>query len=153
VHAVARDAVTPLHVSSRRGHVAATVALLDAGASVTARTIHQQTALHLAADAGHADCVTCLIGRGSPVDATAAQRRTPLHVACRRGRVAATRALLPHCPRAVLDAVSDGGLTALDLAARDGHIGCVSALLAAGASVTLAGVGARTLPADISAVL
>jgi ankyrin repeat protein len=62
-------AYTPLHLASQRGHGAAVVRLLAAGAKAGGTTATGVQALHLAAQAGSVEAVKALVDHGADVNA------------------------------------------------------------------------------------
>lgn len=118
---------TPLMMAARSGSVAAVQALLDRGARVQTReTLRGTTALMWAAEQGHAPIVRLLLQHGA--DPTAQSK--VLNPIQRRG-LGFARGAGPDLPRGP----AIGGVTALILAARQGELASVEALLAAGARV------------------
>lgn len=86
---------TPLLVASRSGHSGVVGSLIDAGASVDARTTTGETALHYAAAAGSVETVERLLDRGAEVDATEHTKgQTPLMFAAALNRADVLRTLL-----------------------------------------------------------
>lgn len=69
---------TPLHWSTRQGHLEATVALIRAGGDPSLRDAEGCGCLHLAAQFGHTAVVAYLVARGVPPDAPDAGGMTPL---------------------------------------------------------------------------
>ena len=69
VSIAADDGATPLHLSASNGHLAVTVALVEAGAELDAKTIDGSTPLHVAAEGGHLG-VCLLYTSPSPRDRT-----------------------------------------------------------------------------------
>ena len=72
---------TPLHYAARGGHAACVTLLLQARASVLARTQGGATPLMRAAFAGHADVCTLLLRAGSAAEAQDADGETAAHKA------------------------------------------------------------------------
>jgi ankyrin repeat protein len=86
---------TPLQVAAREGSAAAVKALLDAGASVAARSTNGVTALHEAAMGGNVTVVGLLISAGADVNAAEpAYGQTPLMLAAAKGRTEAVKMLV-----------------------------------------------------------
>jgi ankyrin repeat protein len=116
------DGQTALMLIARGNNVAAATLLLDRGANPTAReSQHQQTALMWAAANHQGPMTRLLVERGADLDAkTATDLMTPL--------VSAEPRAQPRSP---------GGMTALMLAAREGCLECVQAMIEKGASIDL----------------
>ena len=107
---------TPLMEAARTGSVEAVKLLLDHGAQVNAKeTLRQTTAIMWAAEQDHADVVRLLAARGADVSAQSLiAEPKKRHGVNYKGTEAKT-----------------GGLTALVLAAREGGVASVEALLGA----------------------
>jgi ankyrin repeat protein len=88
------------------------------------------TALHLAAHFGHATTLAALLASGADANlySRAFERNLPLHAACAGGKVECALRLLPATRD--IDARQGGGWTALMLAAEDGLLPVVAAMLA-----------------------
>ncbi|KAK9834186.1 hypothetical protein WJX81_006554 [Elliptochloris bilobata] len=138
---------------------------------INACNAHGQTPLILACEQGRAECVAYLLSLGA--DALAvddAQRRNALHHASAGSHVAALKALLSDATRMhteegslplrnvrvldmsgqcrYIDSRAENGLTAMHIAAAVGSLGCVRALLGAGASLMV-----RTVDLDMPSLL
>jgi len=123
--AAAPPAVPPLLACARAGTVSGVTALLGAGADVNAREPRaQQTALMWAASHDRADIVRLLLERGADP-----------HARSRTTRRVVNRATPRDTNVAVVGAISEGGSTALMLAARQGAAAAARALLDGGARV------------------
>ncbi len=86
---------TPLHLAARRGHDAAALALIAAGADVSAMATTGVAPLHLAAAAGSRPLVEALLAKGAAVDVKEPQwGQTPLMFAAAAGRTDAAKALV-----------------------------------------------------------
>src|SRR5687768_10021067 len=73
VNVARADGMTALHWAARRGDVAMTQALIDAGAHVEAQTrLGAYTPLHVAANGGHAAVVRALLGAAANAKAATA---------------------------------------------------------------------------------
>ena len=117
--------------------MAATRALLIAGADVTLRTVGDgESALDLAADRGHVDIARALLEHGVEADAAGETGWTPLHIAAANGNAGMVLSLL--CLKgAAIDGLGNLGVTPLLLATAQGHVAATQALLSAGADVAL----------------
>lgn len=102
------------------------------------------TALHLAAHFGHAGTVAALLASGADANlaSRAFERNLPLHAACAGGKADCALRLLP--ATADVNARQGGGWTALMLAAEDGLVPVVAALLARNADRTLVNDAGKT---------
>jgi len=163
---------TALMLAAQAGEIEAAVALLDAGADPNAvESAHGQSALMFAAAFDRADVVRTLVARGAKADATSkvvdlaaltdpgeGDGRPPEPPGSQRA--AAPRR--PAAPAGVAGATrpfryneligTQGGLSALHFAARQGAAAAARALVEAGADVNLASPGDRTTPLLIAAL-
>ncbi len=169
---------TPLMLAAGSGSVPTVTALLDAGADVNAvEHVRNETALMFAAAQGRADVIRVLLAHGadwkpatrildwahvSPTDprllqvddtagTKAADDRAPSGApgpAAGGGRRAGSSRFLAY-PRLV---GTQGGLTALLFAARQGHADAVQALVDGGADINQVDPGDRTSPLMIAIV-
>ena len=87
---------TPLHISSRRGHVEITRVLLEHGADREARDEHDYNPLEQAAEMGHVELVQVLLEYGADANARDKSGYTPLHFASEFVKPAVIRVLLKH---------------------------------------------------------
>ena len=85
---------TPLHVSSRRGHVDITRVLLKHGADTETRDNSDFSPLEDAAQGGHVELAQVLLEHGAYVNTRDATGCTPLYLASGWGNPAIVRALL-----------------------------------------------------------
>ena len=90
------DKETPLHVSSRRGHVEISRILLDYGADIEARDDDDYSPLDRASIAGHVKLVKVLVEYGADTNAPHKRGDTPLLLASSWGNPAGVRALLDY---------------------------------------------------------
>ncbi len=138
VNASQGDGMTALHWAADRGDVALGLLLIDAGASVEARTrIGAYTPLHLASRAGEASLVVALLDAGADGTArTTTGGAQPIHFAAASPDGAVVRALIANGadPDARDEALEQ---TPLMFAAGAGRIEPTKALLEAGADVSL----------------
>ncbi|XP_045118026.1 serine/threonine-protein phosphatase 6 regulatory ankyrin repeat subunit A-like isoform X7 [Portunus trituberculatus] len=89
--------VRPSHVYCPSGSADAILALINAGASVSADDKDGLTALHCAASRGHLDCLDCLLNFcGAEVDTLDSNGCTPLFYAVTLGHADCTGLLLHH---------------------------------------------------------
>ncbi|XP_071548370.1 uncharacterized protein [Panulirus ornatus] len=89
--------VRPSHVYCPSGSADAILALINAGASVSAEDKDGLTALHCAASRGHLDCLDCLVNFcGAEVDTLDSNGCTPLFYAVTLGHADCTQLLLHH---------------------------------------------------------
>ena len=119
----------PLHIASENGHRERVLALLQRGADVLAKNSAGSTALQLALEKGHADCASLLQTNARDDDRNT--RNTPLHTAAEGGDLARVSQLVD--AGAVLDANSNKGYTALELAVEKGHASVAALLRSKGA--------------------
>ena len=88
------DASTPLHLTSRQGHVDVARMLVERGADVSAQAEDGWTPLHWASSRGHVDVARMFVERGADVSAQAEGGWTPLQLASSRGHVDVARMLV-----------------------------------------------------------
>lgn len=122
---------TPLMVAASEGHVEVARWLLENGAALDAKAEGSgDSALALAAYYGHADLVELFVGAGADVDAVDLAGRTPLMAAAEMGHLEAVQLLQSKQEKLDGDAVLSAATTdALLLAARNGHLDIVDALV------------------------
>lgn len=125
----------PLLVAARNGHLGIIRELLRAGAPPSTP---KRKPIIAAAAVGCDKAVQLLLSAGADINCTDSWGMTPLMWAARHGRVSTTKFLLSK--QAQLDLLSDrlsnGRLTALGFAERDGHAEIVRLLRQAGATQT-----------------
>jgi len=138
---------TALMMAAKTGNVAAVKALLDAGANVNASEfLRGTTALMWAAEQGHADVIQLLAGRGADLNMTSRVispvKRRGLGFAGGGGFVGARFAKEQAADQAGQQQLGPpvGKLTALLIAAREGSVESVKALLAVHANANQASV-------------
>lgn len=128
-----------LHRAADTGQAELVALLLEAGASVDARTrfrtpMHaRRTPLMLASAAGHEAVVRLLLERGADASLLDADHRSALSLAARAGHLAVVRRLIE--AGAPLDPVDDQQRTPLHAAIAAGHPEAAMALIDAGADV------------------
>lgn len=174
------NGTTPLMLASAAGKVAAVKALIDRGADVLAReAVKGETALTFAAAFGRADVIRVLTARGADVKATTRvadlaglAKEEQERFAAERGNnggqagrgnapAAGGRGGAPQAPQIAgvnrqynyTELVGSwGGLAPMHLAARQGEIESVKALIDAGADVNQRGAGDPVTPLLIATV-
>lgn len=142
---------TPLHWACSRGNTAVVTALLNAGATVSARDGAGKTPLHCAAQVGHTAVVLALLDhfglapREMPAEVPAMVAAAPVEVDGAGPPSAAAAAAVQHddVSMSVVDARNAYGSTALHRAAFNGRDGVVVALLMGGAGVGVVGKSGR----------
>lgn len=142
---LARDPPLTLHEAATLGRAARVTELL-AGAPWAVDTLAPDgwTALHLAAHFGHGETLAVLLAAGADPNlyGRGFERNLPLHAACAGGKVECALRLLPVTRD--IDARQGGGWTALMLAAEDGLLPVVAALLARRADRALVNDAGKT---------
>ncbi|CAN0432567.1 unnamed protein product, partial [Hapterophycus canaliculatus] len=128
--------LSALHVAARFGHVAAINVLLDAGAAASAADSLGSTPLHAATAASSLAAMMALAKRGADINKMNNEGKSPLHVAATVRGVGAVNVLVG----AGADVNARGGSpgdksTALDVAAKRGHVSAIISLVVAGAVV------------------
>ncbi len=167
VDAPDRRGMTPLMWAAARGSTEVVKQLLESGAAVDRRAADGSTALMLAAANGFTDIVRALVLRGADVIA-ARGGRTARQVALERGHADAAMLLeqAEALGRRLLQAATEGhdmvirqvlamgapfnvaderGMTALMIAARNGDLGILQALLSRGADPSIRDSQGRTV--------
>ncbi|MED6157267.1 E3 ubiquitin-protein ligase xbat32 [Stylosanthes scabra] len=154
---------SPLHYSAAHGHHEIVYLLLESGVDINLRNYRGQTALMQACQHGHWEVVlTLILFKANIHKADYLNGGTALHLAALNGHTRCIRLLLAdYIPsisdfwkllksddfkltkvfdysglREVINRTSDGGLTALHMAALNGHVESVQLLLELGASVS-----------------
>ncbi|KAL1372047.1 hypothetical protein HN51_002213 [Arachis hypogaea] len=154
---------SPLHYSAAHGHHEIVYLLLESGVDINLRNYRGQTALMQACQYGHWEVVqTLILFKANIHKADYLNGGTALHLAALNGHTRCIRLLLAdYIPsisdfwkllksddckltsefdhsglREVVNRTSDGGITALHMAALNGHVESVHLLLELGASVS-----------------
>jgi len=96
VNARGFDGETPLHVSSRLGHVEIALVLLKHGADTEAQDKYDFSPLERVAIGGHVEVAQVLLEHGADANAQNKKRYTPLYWASGRGKPAVAQVLLRH---------------------------------------------------------
>ena len=78
---------TPIHFSSRYGHVNVVDYLVKSGSNIDAKNLNDLTALHIASLNGHVNVVEFLVKSGSDIEARTKDNFTALHIASQNGHV------------------------------------------------------------------
>lgn len=105
---------SPLHWSSKEGHIKIVDLLMVRGARINATNRGDDTPLHLAAAHGHQDIVHMLLRNRADVNFTNEHGNTPLHYACFWGYQAVAEDLVTH--GALVSLANKDGDTPLDKA-------------------------------------
>ncbi|KAJ4816493.1 Ankyrin repeat family protein [Rhynchospora pubera] len=156
---------SPLHFAAARGHHGIVSLLIESGVDINLRNYHGQTALMQACQYGHWEVVQTLMIFQAHIHKTDyLNGGTAIHFAALNGHARCIRLLLTdyvpgaanfwdfmqnisvqdelcigdHDLRNLIDVVNhkaDGGITALHMAALNGHVECIQLLLDFGASV------------------
>ncbi|KAL0316581.1 UNVERIFIED_CONTAM: putative E3 ubiquitin-protein ligase XBOS32 [Sesamum radiatum] len=156
---------SPLHYSAAQGHYEVVSLLLESGVDINLRNYRGQTALMQACQYGHWEVVQILMLLKANIDSTDyLNGGTALHLAALNGHARCIRLLLadhiPSIPNVssilrkklkndesvsafdwralaeIVNGTADGGVTALHMAALNGHAETVHLLLDLGASVS-----------------
>ena len=128
------DASTPLHLSSRKGHLNLARMLVDRGADVSAQDENGWIPLHRASSMGHIDVVQMLVECGADVSTQDKDGRTPLHRASSMGHIDVAQMLVER--GADVSAHDKNGWTPLHWAFSRSHVDVARMLVERGADVS-----------------
>ena len=128
------EGFTPLHTALANGLVHASEILLGRGASVDAVTKKGLTPVHIAAQKGYIKILQRLVASHAAIEVKTHDGSTALHLAAAGNQVDMVKYLINSEP-GLRDLRNSSDLTALHVAAQNGHLASVEALLAAGASI------------------
>jgi ankyrin repeat protein len=128
--------LTPLHLTSREGHVDVARMLMKHGADVSAQDQYKSTPLHWASSSGHLDVARMLVERGADVSAQARGKNgfTPLHWALKNHHLDMAL-MLVDCGADVSAQDEDGG-SPLHWALKNHHLDVARILVERGADVS-----------------
>ena len=122
---------TPLHLTSRMGHVDLARLFIEHGADVAAQSKDGTTPLHRASEGGHVDLAQLLIEHGADAAAQCKKGTTPLHQASEWGHGDLAQLLIIHSADAA--AQSEDGTTPLHWASFWGDVDLARLLIEHGA--------------------
>ena len=129
------DASTPLHLTSRQGHVDVARMLVERGADASVQDEDGRTPLHHASSRGHVDVARMLVERGADVSVQDEDGRTPLHHASSEGHVDVARMLVER--GADVSVQAEDGWTPLHQASSEGHVDVARMLMERGADASV----------------
>lgn len=143
-----KDALTnngwsPLRLAVYHARVAVAKALLAAGVDIKTKDTRGDTPLHHAAEYGQLEVVRLLLLKGADKNASGYDGWTPLHVAVYHDRAAVVGALLA----AGVDTrrrFSEEKLSAIHLAAENGHLGVLKVMIQHGVDLSFPASRGRT---------
>jgi ankyrin repeat protein len=126
------DESTPLHLSSREGHVDIVRFLVEHGANTSAQDQLGQTPLHVASWNGHLDIARILVEHGANASAQDLRGSTPLYSASANGHLDIARFLVEHGANTADQ--DRHGSTPLHSASGGGHLDIAQFLVEHGAN-------------------
>jgi ankyrin repeat protein len=125
------DGITAVMRAANGGHVRVVHMLLQ---DLALAAVHQsdqlgRTAMHWAAEGGRGETITYLMSKGASATTRAARGLTPLMAAAMLGRTGVVQMLFERVWQVNLEEADEGGLTALHMAAMNGHAEVAAYLL------------------------
>ena len=133
INSILKDGATPLFIACQNGHVSVVQALLSTSKDlyINQPTNSGATPLYIATELGRLEVVRLLLKtRGIRIDQALHDGRTPLFAAAKSGRTAVVQLLLKHQCDVSLE--NNQGMTALDVALRQKHMGIGALIYEAG---------------------
>ena len=132
VNEMARDGYSALMVAVCYGNLRAIRELILAGANVDQLAPDGSTSLLIAADEGNYKVVQALLNGGADCNLSLSNGATALHLAVLCGNHRVVKVMLaaapPTCCKCNVNKTAAGGLSALHLAAHEGHSECIRLL-------------------------
>lgn len=132
VNEMARDGYSALMVAVCYGNLRAIRELILAGANVDQLAPDGSTSLQIAADEGNYKVVQALLNGGADCNLSLSNGATALHLAVLCGNHRVVKVMLaaapPTCCKCNVNKTAAGGLSALHLAAHEGHSECIRLL-------------------------
>ena len=134
------DRRTTLHMAAANGQLLVVKCLLEYGVNLETLNTNERTALHYAADYNQEQALILLLNKGANAMAADCNGWLPIHIACQKHNAPLVKTLATRCPESVnaLIAQSDRSKTPLHVAAENGNVECIEALLNNGADATIA---------------
>jgi len=118
---------TPLHFSSRYGHLSVVEYLVNQKADINSKDENDNTPLHFAARNGHLSVVEYLVNQKADINSKDENDNTPLHFAARNGHLSVVEFLVNQ--KADINSKDENDNTPLHFAARNGHLSVVEFLV------------------------
>jgi len=135
---------TPLELAANRGYAKIITLLLNAGARVDPLDNLNRTPLYHAAQKGNSEVIRALIRGGANVRHPDNIGNTPLHVAASISGKAKAIEALTEGHRETINLTANDGSTALHVAAYNGRVEAIRALIKAGANINQQKNGGNT---------